>query len=86
MSGKFCVLFECEAKSQCLWPDRCAKRAAPSPQPEMPEGWHFDPAHGGLFYQELPGRQVIPVTLLRALLATQGLTIVGPAELARRRK
>ena len=49
---------------------------APSAQPEMPEGWHFDPAHGGLFYQELPGRQVITLQHIAHLLAAQGLHVI----------
>ena len=59
-------------------------KPAPSPQPEMPHGWHFSPATGGVFVsrREDGGQYALGITLMRALLATQGLTIVGPAERA----
>lgn len=49
---------------------------------ELPEGWTFSPALGGAFVskREDGGRYALTITLLRALLATQGLSIVTAAE------
>lgn len=46
--------------------------------PQMPEGWTFSPALGGAFVskREDGGQYALTITLLRALLATQGLSVV----------
>ncbi len=45
----------------------------------MPEGWRFNPVNGGVF----AGNDiVISLLFMRALLATQGLRIIGKEEAA----
>ncbi len=54
----------------------------PAPAAEMPEGWRYSPAIGGAFVSKRDdgGQYAITLTLLRALLATQGLRVVPESE------
>jgi hypothetical protein len=47
--------------------------------PELPDGWTFSPALGGAFVsqREDGGRYALTITLIGALLASQGLSIVN---------
>jgi hypothetical protein len=64
----------CRVSLPCL-----CEQPAPSPQPEMPEGWSFSPAHGGLFHGH---DMVITMQHIRTLLATQGLAVVSAEQKA----
>ena len=81
-------------RDPCACPERQASLYAeqlglsvtgePPAAPELPEGWTFSPAIGGAFVsqREDGGRYAMSITLLRALLATQGLHIVSEKDRA----
>jgi hypothetical protein len=60
--------------SECFKP-------APSPQPEMPEGWECVTGEdGALFFINEGLKRVLTMSRIKSLLATQGLAIVPAAE------
>jgi hypothetical protein len=61
--------------------DCVARCVAPSPQPEMPEGFEEFWSMGVWRYVRLDGHG-LSVDDMRALLATQGLTIIGAKQRA----
>lgn len=51
----------------------CHPKPAPSPQPEMPEGWVHAQTQGGSFVH---ARCTLPMWLIEQLLAAQGLRVI----------
>lgn len=74
------VCLKCGVGFSHLKMHRGFPRAAPEPAaPEMQEGWRFEIAYGGMLCADEPVR-VLMLDKLRALLATQGLSICTEAE------
>ena len=63
----------------CAW---CKVSPAPSPQPEMPEGDGWVKIATAQAERTIAGDVWMPLVALKAVLATRGLTIAGPAERA----